>query len=270
MQNHDATAAVEPSKDAAEQALLEEAVTLAALVAAMNIGRDAESGWTDLRPTLLGLIDKTSARKVLEVGGGRFPFLEVDEMRARGADLTVNDLFESELKLAPESFAKRCFDISGDLPDGAELGEFHLVFSRMVFEHVKDAPKAWSNIYRLLAPGGLGFAYVPTLWSPPFAFNRLTPEALSAWLLRKIDPDRTDERVPKFPAYYDLCRADAKAVAPTLEEIGFREVVVTPFFGTPYLPVVPGLKHVARAFDRTVMAADARMFASYAYIIARK
>ncbi len=88
--------------------------------------------------------------------------------------------------------------------------------------------------------------------------------------MKKIDSDRTAERVPKFPAYYDLCRANAKAVAPKLAEIGFREVVVTPFFGTPYFPVVPVLKHVARAFDRTVEALDARNFASYAYNIARK
>ncbi len=265
MRNHDAIAAFEVADDSAPRA-----ETLAAQVDAMNIGRDAESGWRDLRPTILGLIDSTGARNVLEVGGGRFPFLQIDEIRARGLELTVNDVVEAELKLAPDMFAKSCFDIAGDLPDDAELGAFDFIFSRMVFEHVKDARKAWTNIYRLLAPGGVGFAYVPTLWSPPFLFNLMTPEVLSAWILRKIDPDRTAERVPKFPAYYDLCRANSKAVAPKLEEIGFREVVVTPFFGTPYLPVVPVLKQVARAFDRTVMALDARNFASYAYIIARK
>lgn len=264
MQNHEAIAAFEPAK-----VPVETIGNLTAQVSALHIGRDAESGWSDLRPTILGLIDKTEARKVLEVGGGRFPFLTPEEAQVRNVELTVNDIFESELELAPDIFQKRCFDIAGDLPEDAGLGKFDFIFSRMVFEHVKDARKGWSNIYRLLAPGGLGFAYVPTMWSPPFVFNRMTPEALSAWVLRKIDSDRTQERVPKFPAYYDLCRANAKAVAPSLEKIGFREVVVVPFFGTPYLPVVPLLKHVARAFDRAVEAFDARDFASYAYIIAR-
>lgn len=236
----------------------------------MKIGRDAESGWRDLRPTILGLIDRMCARRILEIGAGRFPFLTFDETRTRGLELTVNDMLSCELELAPDAFAKRCFDIAGDLPVDAEIGAFDFIFSRMVFEHVRDARKAWSNIYDLLAPGGVGFAYVPTLWSPPFVFNRLTPEALSAWILQRIDADRTEDRVPKFPAYYDLCRADSKALEPKLKEIGFRELVVTPFFGTPYLPVVPVLKHIARVFDRAVDALDARTFASYAYIVVRK
>lgn len=244
--------------------------TLAAQINAMKIGRDAESGWRDLRPTILGLIDRTRARKVLEIGAGRFPFLTLDETRTRGLELTVNDRLSSELEKAPDDFAKSCFDIADELPADAGIGAFDFIFSRMVFEHVKDARKAWGNVHRLLVPGGVGFAYVPTLWSPPFVFNRLTSEALSAWILQRIDADRTADRVPKFPAYYDLCRADSKALEPKLKEIGFRELVVTPFFGTPYLPVLPVLKHIARVFDRAVEALDARTFASYAYIVVRK
>lgn len=37
-----------------------------------------------------------------------------------------------------------------------------------------------------------------------------------------------------------------------------------PFFGTPCLPAVAVLKHVAQAFDRAVERFDLRMFASYA------
>ena len=83
--------------------------TLAAQIDAMKIGRDAESGWRDLRPTILGLIDRTRARKVLEIGGGRFPFLTLDETRTRGVALTVNDRLSSELEKAARRFRKELF-----------------------------------------------------------------------------------------------------------------------------------------------------------------
>jgi SAM-dependent methyltransferase len=184
--------------------------------------------------------------------------------------LTVNDILEDELARAPASFHKSCFDIASPLPEDVALGAYDLIFSRMVFEHVRDGRQAWSNCLRLLAPGGVAFAFVPTLWSPPFVANRIIPEQISTQLLRKIDADRTQEKTPKFPAFYDLCRADEKVVGPVLRAIGFREVAVVPFFGTPYFPVVPIVKHVARAFDKLVDTFNVKAFASYAYIVARK
>jgi SAM-dependent methyltransferase len=245
-------------------------LSLQALVNPPKIGRDTESGWRELKPTILRLAAQTHAKRLLEIGGGRFPFLTPAEVNGLNCELTVNDIASSELALAPPVFPSCCFDIAQELPASLECGSFNLVFSRMVFEHVRDARKAWANVYRLLSAGGIGFAYVPTLFSPPFVVNLLSPEALSGRMLRSIDSDRTDAKVPKFPAYYHLCRASQGAVEPQLTKIGFKEVVVVPFFGTPYLPVVPLLKHIGRAFDKIVERLDARTFASYAYIIARK
>jgi hypothetical protein len=119
----------------------------------------------------------------------------------------------------------------------------------MVFEHVKDAKMAWSNVYYLLASGGIGFAFVPTLYSPPFVINRYCPEWITSRLLRWIDPKRNDFEVPKFPAYYKWCRARENIITPLLLSVGFREATVLPFFGTPYFPGVPLLKGVTAAFD---------------------
>lgn len=245
--------------------------SLRTCVGAEQIVPRAEDAWTSLKPSLERIIQRNQVRRVLEIGGGRHPFFTVADARRLGFSLTVNDLDADELSHAPGEFGRLVLDIAADL-DGADVQRdtYDLIFSRMVFEHVRDAHKAWSNVHALLAPGGIGFTFVPTLFSPPFVLNRAMPEAITSRLLLMIDRTRNPDEIPKFPAFYQACRASERALTPMLTQIGFREVCVVPFFGTPYFPAIPVLKHVARAFDRWVERWDLRMFASYAYIVARK
>lgn len=244
--------------------------TLPALLGGDRIPRRTEEAWTGLKPTLEGLIGRTGARRVLEIGSGRHPFFTPAEAERLGFDLVVNDIDAQELSHAPGAFARMIFDIAQDIePRAIAGGGFDLIFSRMVFEHVKDAGKAWSNVRALLAPGGIGFAFVPTLWSPPFVANRLMPDAVTAPLVRMLDSTRNEAEIPKFPAYYRACRASEASLRPFLTGLGFREVSVVPFFGTPYLPRIPVLRHLARALDSVAERRDWRALASYAYIVAR-
>lgn len=250
---------------------MEAVIDLRNLVGETLITRRSESAWQELKPTLRRILQTLPARTVLEIGGGRHPFFSVAEARQLGFKLTVNDLDAQELEHAPGEFDRLVLDITADLDRSSDVpGPFDLIFSRMVFEHVRDARKAWTNVHRMLQPGGVGFAFVPTLYSPPFILNRLIPEALTSRMLRILDRTRNPDDIPKFPAFYDGCRARESAIAPMLTEIGFREVCVVPFFGTPYFPAIPVLRDVARVFDRAIEKRDWRMFASYAYITARK
>ncbi len=245
--------------------------TLPALLGTAQIERSTEKAWSSLKPTLERLIRRLEADTVLEVGGGRHPFFSLEEANRLGIRLVVNDIDVGELRYAPNGFERTVFDIAREIHrSDVEFGSFDLVFSRMVFEHVKDARRAWSNVYELLAPGGVGFAFVPTLYSPPFLANWLMPEFVTGRLVHMLDRSRNDAEIPKFPAYYRACRASETSMRPFLTALGFREVTVVPFFGTPYLPRVPVLKHAARYFDRVIERRDWRTFASYAYIAARK
>ena len=47
-----------------------------------------------------------------------------------------------------------------------------------------DAPRAWSNVCALLAPGGVALAFHLMLYAPPFVVNWLAPEVLTAPILR--------------------------------------------------------------------------------------
>lgn len=244
-----------------------------------ELGYDSREpwAWDNYQPTVLAFVEtlrrvgrqENGKVRLLEVGGGRGPLLTPREGEKLGVALTVNDIDARELSLAPAGIATACFDIAGDV-DPSLFGKFDLIFSRMVFEHVKDAPRAWRNIHALLAPGGVALAFHPTLYSPPFLLNWLASEGVSSRLLRLLFPWRHDGDYPKFPARYELCFATPSHVAPFLQDAGFSEVLIAPFFGHGYLRAVPFVREGDSALHVLAERRDWRWLASYAYSLARR
>lgn len=233
--------------------------------------------WDFYKPSVLALAEHCRAAgrhkgalvRMMEIGGGRGPLLAPHEAHAAGVACTVNDISERELSLGPPDFAKAVFDVAGDI-DPSLHGRFDLVISRMVMEHVRDAPRAWANIAALLAPGGVALAFHPTLYAPPFVINHLAPERMTAPLLRLFFSDRHEGDFPKFPARYELCRADPGIVQPALRAAGFSEVLSAPFWGDRYFRGIPGLRAASDALSALAEARDWRLLASYAYTLGRK
>lgn len=228
--------------------------------------------WESYKPMVLALAEAYGLRRHLEIGGGRDPLFTAEEVAAHGLAVTLNDIAQRELDRAPPGFATLCCDIAG--PDTvATIGRerFDFAYCRMVMEHVPDVARMWRNVHDILAPGGVAFSFFPTLFAPPFVANELMPERLSRAILHALFPDRRDDGDnPKFPAHYDRCRGSEAALVPLLTGIGFREVVVLPFYGYSYFWKIPGLRQVDAAFTRLARARDWRTFTSFAYVIARK
>ncbi len=245
-----------------------------------RLGYDSREpwAWDHYKPTLLGFVEtlRQAGRcgddgkvRLMEIGGGRGPQFTPAEAEKLGVALTVNDIDARELSLAPPGFATACFNIASDV-DPALFGKFDFVFSRMVFEHVKNAPRAWANVASLLAPGGVAFAFHPTLYSPPFVLNRLAPEAFTARLLKFFFPSRHDGDYPKFPARYEMCVAEPSAVAPKLSALGFSEILIAPFYGHGYLRSVPVVRDIEGALHTFAERRDIRWLTSYAYTLVRR
>jgi SAM-dependent methyltransferase len=245
----------------------------------LRLGYDGREtwAWDNYRATALGFVQAcrwdASQRggpvRVLEIGGGRGPLFTPEEAKANGFSLTVNDIDAHELSLAPDAFDKAQFDIAGALPAAWE-GRFDLIISKMVLEHVRDAPLAWANMRALLAPGGVALGFHPTLFASPFVINWLMPERLTAALLRRVFPNRHQGDYPKFPARYELCRADAGTVETALRRAGFSQVLVAPFWGHRYYRHFPVLRDLVALVERIAEARDWRLLASYAYTMARR
>lgn len=246
--------------------------TLGEIMASLGYTPDWNWSWNSYKAVIVRLSEEYGLRRHLEIGGGRDTLFTPDEAGRLGLSVTVNDISAGELALAPAAFAKVCCDVAApDTLRAIAPGAYDLVYSRMVMEHVRDARRLWENQYAMLAPGGVALAFIPTLYAPAFALNRLVPETLSGAIVKRLFPDRhKDGDNPKFPAFYHHCYGDGAKVAPMLEAIGFREVLVLPFYGYSYFWRIPGLKQLDAAFTRFVRARDWRLFTSFAYIVAVK
>jgi SAM-dependent methyltransferase len=248
-----------------------EGVRLRVLLDDLGYAPDFRGAWEHYTPVVKGMSQRLGLRRLCEIGGGRNPLLSLAEVRELGVSYTVNDISAEELARVPEGFATACFDVAGDIENTPAAGSFDLIFSRMVFEHVRDVGKAWSNLHRLLAPGGVAFAFFPTLYSPPFLANWLIPEWLSGAIVDRLYPHRDRGGLsPKFAAHYDYCVSRETTVLRLLDRIGFGECAVVPFWGHDYFCRLPLIREVDAMVSAWARRSDVRWLTSYAYVMARK
>jgi len=246
--------------------------TFGQLVLDINPESTSSVAWATYDDMIRRWITDTSAKVVLEVGGGRTPMLSADDARTLGIErYLVNDVAQTELDHLPPDREQACFDIqAGPPPDADYAGACDLVFAHMVFEHVADPAGAWNTLYRLLRPGGTAISFHPVLFSPPFVANRLLPERLTHAVLERVFPRRNDDDHPKFPAYYRWCRASPAYVTKRLAPIGFSSVEVRPLYGHGYFERIPVVRSVDRGMSTIAQRRDWPALASYAYVIAVK
>lgn len=178
-------------------------------------------------------ITKSKARRVLELGGGANPLLPLEFLQRNGIEYTVLDISSDELAKAPIGYKKMCCDIgSAQMDFGGHGGEYDLVFSKMLAEHVKNGEQMHRNVFKLLAPGGKAVHYFPTLYAPPFVVNRVIPEALADRMLQWLEPGREKEgNQGKFPAYYSWCRGPTKRQLQRFRGLGYDVDEYIGFFG---------------------------------------
>jgi SAM-dependent methyltransferase len=219
--------------------------------------------WDNYKSVVLRLQRQFSCKSLMEVGGGRSPLIDEKEYGSLNIKYTVNDISDSELALAPKWSHKACFDISS--PPTSSESSFDLIFSKMVFEHVPDAKSAYQAVYNLLAPNGICLSFFPTLYCLPFVANYFSPETLSMKFQRKLDPRAN----PKFPAYYNWCRSTS-SLQRRLRAVGFREVVISPFYGHNYYRSIPFVHSVGQQWTEIVRAKDLRPLSSFAYAFMQK
>ena len=244
---------------------------LAKAFASLGVDSDWQWAWHNYKRVVQELAGRLEARRMIDIGGGRDPLFELSELEKLGAELTVNDIMPGELALLPKGYQTACFDVTGDLARIAPWrNSFDLAYSRMVFEHVADGRRAWANLYELLAPGGMAIAFIPTLYALPFVINWLLPHKLTAAIVRRFGPARSEETDPVFPAVYSWCFADDERLRAMLTAIGYREVVVQPFYGHAYYGKFPIVRDLHARFTALARRRDWRALASFAYIIARK
>jgi 2-polyprenyl-3-methyl-5-hydroxy-6-metoxy-1,4-benzoquinol methylase len=224
--------------------------------------------FTNYKEFISTIARRQKSKSLLEVGGGRSPHFTEAEINQFGSRLTVNDISQSELDRAPDWVDKTCFDISGDVGED-QHGKYDLIFSRMVFEHIKNADQAYHNIYNLLSDGGICINFHPTFYAPPFVLNYFLPDTLSSKVLQFFFKHRNIDETPKFPAHYSLCYATEKN-RKRIQKAGFSDVKIIPFYGHGYYQKIPIVRNISGSVSKYLERKQNRTFSSYAYTIVKK
>jgi len=214
------------------------------------------------------LVEKT-CRRVCDVGGGANP-IGVPSGVTSEVDYTLLDISKSELAKAPDHYRKVVADIAGE--SRPELGDYDLIFSKMLAEHVRDGERLHANVFEMLAPGGLAVHLFPTLYAFPFLVNRLIPEALALSILKKVSPARLAAgRFDKFPAHYSWTFGPTTRQLQRFQSLGYEIVEYLGMFGhAGYYERVPPIKKLHLAQAEWLVRHPIPAFTSYARITLRK
>lgn len=228
--------------------------------------RIVPAGLRTFNDTIRNAVSYFDTRSVFEIGAGRAPNFSLDEVKAKNLHYTINDIVQSELDRAPDGYdGKICADLSKEAPDV----ETDFIFSRMVYEHVRDNRSSLLNQMKMLTAGGVAMHLHPVMYSSPFIINAILPEESSDRLLRTFFPHRNDDGTPKFPAHYDWCRATG-AQEQKLRDLGFSEAKLIPIYGHSYYRKIPLAQPLVNAAARLANKLDARLWASYCLTMVRK
>jgi SAM-dependent methyltransferase len=201
-----------------------------------------------------------------EIGGGANPLFDLEFVESHEFEYTVFDISQAELDKAPNGYKKVVADIASPTWDAG--GDFDLVFSQMVAEHVADADAFLRNTRAMLAPGGRAVHLFPTLYYPWFVANRLLPERLAYELLIKITPHRVNSGSRgKFPAYYRGCRGPTRKQLQRYQQEGFVVERFIAMTGSRYTERVPVVRSLEAAFATWARRRRIAALTSYSIVV---
>jgi len=179
---------------------------------------------------------------LLSAGAGASTVIE-DELARRGCRF-VSDRVDLVDATVARPYVRGVYRCSVEAMTPLPAAAYDLAFSNYLLEHVRDIEAAASEIHRVLKPGGCFVASVPNPTAPEFLLARWTPLWFHRVLLRRPVGEKhySFRSIPHLRAIF--------------ERAGFRVQAVWHYASTEdYLQRVPGLRAVARAYDRALMKA---------------
>jgi 2-polyprenyl-3-methyl-5-hydroxy-6-metoxy-1,4-benzoquinol methylase len=186
--------------------------------------------WKTYHHKLRDLVIRSDIKKVCDIGGGANPLLSIEEVQKYGLEYTLLDISSEQLAKAPEGYNKLQADITD--PELSIHGEYDLVCSQFLAEHVSNGLVFHKNTLNLLRDGGYAFHYFPTLYNVPFITNLILDEKISEPILLFFQPNRTKEgKHGKFKAYYDWCRGPTNKNIKKFIDLGYIVEEYIGFFG---------------------------------------
>jgi SAM-dependent methyltransferase len=199
---------------------------------------------------------------VLDVGAGRFPTIapadRPPDCRYVGLDIEAEEIEAAGSGSYDESVVS---DVTRPLHRD---GEFDLVLSWQVLEHVSPLADALENLRACLRPGGTLIAQLTGSNAVFAAFGRLLPHRLKLWMATRLLGHRAEE---KFPTRYD--RSSHRALVRLLEP--WSRVEILPFYrGATYFGFSRPLMRAYLAYESAAERRGARNLATHYLIVAQR
>lgn len=177
--------------------------------------RKLRPDWVDSLHLYRNLIDSFTNKetKLLDIGCGHGDFLRsIHEKTPYSYGLDPD-----KEALGKNAFIKNKTIGSADsIPFGNDF--FDLIISAWVLEHLADPEKAFTEIYRVLKPGGKVVFLTPNAWNYNIWLIRLIPERFHDFLTRKLYGRQEHDTYPK---QYQM--NSIKRIEETLQPIGFKK-----------------------------------------------
>jgi SAM-dependent methyltransferase len=184
---------------------------------------------------------------VLDAGAGRgvmYPY-DYKDIVARMAGADTDPAIADNTNLTDAVLA----DLA-HLPYGA--GEFDLVFSKYVFEHLDRPLEVMRELRRVLKPGGHVLIHTPNRWHYVALFATVTPTSFHAWFNAKRGRIEADT----FPTRYKA--NDRKRIDRLAMSSGYRVASIELLETKPdYLSFHPLAYRAGIAYERLVNSTEA-------------
>jgi 2-polyprenyl-6-hydroxyphenyl methylase/3-demethylubiquinone-9 3-methyltransferase len=165
---------------------------------------------------------------IYDVGGGKTPYLSVEQKTAMHARVVGIDIDHDELSRAPEGAYDEI--ISADITKFRGRRDADVALCQALLEHVQDVNGAFEALSSILKPEGRAIIFVPSRNSIFARLNLLVPQKLKQRILYGVDPG--SRRNQGFPAFYDRCTpADFRKLA---TEHGFEVEELRTFYMSTY------------------------------------
>jgi SAM-dependent methyltransferase len=189
-------------------------MTTTALASAFRAGRAVMRGqlpdryekeWLEPFHRLAYPIASRPGARILDLGSGRAPAIPA-ESRSPDCWYVGLDVSPEELARAPTGAYDKTVVADATLFQPELRGQFDLIVSWQVLEHVKPLGQALDNMHGYLRPNGRLVAMLSGKFSPFALLNRVIPHRVGAYVVER-QMGKTRDAV--FPAFYDGCYYNA-------------------------------------------------------------
>lgn len=161
-----------------------------------SFSHDGNTAFASLVPEII-----PDGSSLADVGGGKTPLFNVEEVERRGLKVTGVDIDANELNLAPAGAYANV--IVSPLEECRGNNDHDFVVAQSVLEHVNDGALSMQGIASLLRPGGRVVTFCPNRRAWFARLNLLLSEDLKRKILFFVFPQKRERQ--GFPAHYSGC-----------------------------------------------------------------